>query len=138
MLRESINAYLAPYMLGLWFLGALALLALGFAGGCRWNKGERLEAEAKQHDAELDRDGWKYAAGLWETAIKEQNREAESARAKAAKEQERLDEAVERANLAADRFAKRLVELKHRDAADRADPNCNEIARMRVCGSPLR
>ena len=50
----------------------LVLLGAGFAGGCRWQKGEVAEAEAKQHDAERERDGWRDVAGKWENAIKAQ------------------------------------------------------------------
>lgn len=128
---------LAPYLLWIKLLGLALVFAAGLAGGCRWNKAARLEAEGKQATAESDRDGWRAQAEQRDRAIKEQNAISQAVQKAAAKEKAELDAAVVRANTAADRFLRRSIELEKQAAADRSEA-CNEIARMRVCGSPLR
>lgn len=136
MLLESVHAYLAPYVLGLKLLGLALVFAAGMAGGCRWNKSARVEAETKQAEAETDRDAWRTEAETFDRAIKAQNTASEAARAADAKAKDELKQAVARANVAADRFLRRSIELEKQAEADRSEA-CNEIARMRVCGSPL-
>jgi len=118
-------------------LGGLLAIVFGggFAGGCRWQKGEVAEAQSAQKDAERDRDGWRDAANELRSAAAAQKDEVRKAQAAAAVEKQRADKAVSEANKAADKFLNRLAEMNHQAEADKV--KC-EAERARVCGAPLR
>jgi preprotein translocase subunit SecF len=118
-------------------LGVIAsfLIGGGVAIGLKWQAGEVSDAEAAQHDAERDRDGWRDVASKWEDAIKAQNTENAKAREAADKQKRAMDQATERANQAAEKFIARRAELEEQAERDRA--NCT-AERIRVCGAPLR
>lgn len=110
-----------------------AILAIGFAGGHRWQAGEVADAEKAQAAAETDRDLWKRAADGYKRATEgwqatlAANEKAEAkqqAQAKAALEQLAREEEAARKDAAA---------WERRFKAAQRDPDCAELMEATTC-----